>query len=252
MEQVVESKSQSGENSFSNELDLTKCSVLVVDPENEKRSQLVRDLKELGFPYVSETESHDTGIRRSNTKPFTHVIFSTTSQNVPYHTFLQTIVQNSPETIVLPMTATPNPDQVYEALMLGARGFIVYPCKKEDLHRLFELSAREELALAVELQNLDRNKVLASLVSSGLDDLAQALKKARGKSTKEIQALTEQFKSSASMARNFCQGGDEELLKVISEHMIKQSFKIPTRLGKLRRHIAAKRKTGNGEKKETK
>lgn len=227
---------------FSQELDAAKCAVLVVDPDNVARAQVVRHLKELGFSYVSETDSHDTGLRRLQNKKFTHVIFSTVSSSIHYHDFLRTIVQNEPDVITLPMAPAPNPDQVYEAIMLGARGFIVVPCEKEALQRLFELSAREELALATELQNLDRNKVLASLMCSGLDDIAEALRKSRGKVTKDIQGLTDHFRSQSKMARSFCQGGEETLLRVIEEHLIKQSFKIPTRLGKIRRKMAEKRK----------
>jgi len=219
-----------------------QCAILVVDPDTTARLKIVNQLKEIGFTYVSETESHDTGLRRLTTKPYTHVVFSTVSNNIHYHDFLRTAVSTSPETIPLPMASTPNPDQVYEAIMLGARGFIVVPCEKDALERLFELSVREELALGAELQNLDRNKVLASLMCSGLDDLAEALRKSRGRSTKDIEALSEHFRNQSRMARSFCTGGEEELLRVVSEHLIKQSFKEPSRLGKLRRRIAAKRK----------
>ncbi len=228
-----------------------KCSILVIEPDNTLRNQIVQNLKEIGFTYVSETESHDTGLRRVEGKGFNYVLFSTISNNILYHDFLRTVVANNKDTITLPMARNPSPDQVYEAIMLGARGFVVVPCQKTALAQLFELSAREELALATELQDLDRNKVLVSLMSSGLDDLANALKKSRKKKTKELDILDEHFKSSVKMARSFCQGGEQELLKVIEDHMIKQSLKIPSHLGNLRKKIAQKRmaaKAGKDEK----
>lgn len=223
-----------------------QCSILVVEPDNDLRFKVVDSLKSIGFTYVSETDSHDTGLRRVAGKSFTYVLFSTISNNVHYHDFLRTIVTENPDTISLPMGKNPTPDQVYEAIMLGARGFVVFPCEKDALEQLFQLSAREELALASELQDLDRNKVLVSLITSGLDDLADALKKARNKKSKEVEVLSDHFHSSAKMARNFCKGGEQELLKVIEDHMIKQGNKIPTRLGKLRKKIASLRKEKEG------
>jgi two-component system chemotaxis response regulator CheY len=225
------------------EAEKRRASVLVAEPDLGERHCLKTALGALGFGTVCDAATHLQALDRLAERAVTHVIFDARKTNMPPKDFLGKVLEMDPKIIALPASGQPDVDDVFDLLILGARGYLVKPFTAETLDQALVMATKgDPLADAVR-EAEDRNQALSAIMVSSLDRLATLARQARQFETarRDVPKAAAVFERSADLARTFARGGPDALLESLQELCIERGNGPASRLGRLRRQLREKR-----------
>lgn len=227
------------------DVERAKASVLVVETDPNERQNLRNALKTLGFGQFTDAPNHATALEKLRDRNCTHVIFDAKKSNMTAKEFLQKLFEMSPKVIAIPSSFEPNVDDVFDLLILGAKGYLVKPLTVDSLECAVSNATKGEPMSQAVLQARDRNEALVAIMMTSLDKVATILRQAEKFETakREIPRALRGFKTSAELAKTFAKGGNEGLIEAMEKFCIERSKGPATRLGRLRQRL----KTGRAD-----
>jgi len=232
------------EDPFLSGAEKSRCNVLVIDSDPNERNQLRGMLQSLGYGAVSEASDHMGALRRLRERTFTHIIFTAEKTSMNSHEFVKRVLHLEPQTILIASIVATLGEQVFELLQDGAKGFLAMPCTPETLDESIASASKGEPIADSILHAPDRNRALASMVSSSLDKAALAQREVilNRKSQKDISGIMEKFKRSVKVAWTLAKGGPTEMGKGLESFLLERSNSPSTKLGRIRKRLQDRRK----------
>ncbi len=142
------------------------ANILVVDDEGANRYSVSKTLQRVGY-MVSEAGSGEEALEVMNKQPFDVVLTDIRMPGLDGVELLRRIKDESPDIIVILMTAYASLGTAVEALRLGAHDYLIKPSSSQDI--------RQSVARGVErAQNLKRRRALLDAIRSDVFELVRA------------------------------------------------------------------------------
>jgi DNA-binding NarL/FixJ family response regulator len=215
------------------------ASVLVIEADPNHRAAMRNALKDLGFGGFSDVSNHATGLERIQDRKFTHIVFDAKATNMPPKEFLAKVLEMEEEAVCIPASFEPNVDDVFDMLIMGARGFLVKPFTIESVNASINTATKGEPIADTIKHAKDRNEALVAVVMSSLDKAATLLRQSRQFETArvEIPRAMVHLRRCAELAQTFAKDGDEGLIEAIEKFCLERSKGPASRLGRLRKRL---------------
>lgn len=220
-----------------------RASVLIVEPDSQERSNLRTALKSLGYGAFTDVAAHAQAFEKLQERKITHVLFDAKKTNMPPTEFLQKLLETDNKIVAIPSSYDPNVDDVFDLLIMGARGFLVKPFTVGTLERSIVTASKGDPMPDVVLNAKDRNEALVAIMMGSLDKAATIMRQAQQFETakREIPRAMASLRRSAELAQTFCKGGEDGLRDAMEKFCIERSKGPATRLGRLRKRLNTKR-----------
>jgi DNA-binding NarL/FixJ family response regulator len=220
----------------------TQC-MLIVEPEAVDRNHLRTTLKALGFGTVVDSPTHLAALEKFEGRKFTHVIFDAKKSNYPMKEWLTQVFEISPRIIAIPASANPSVDDVFDLLVIGARGYLVKPFTFDSIEQAVLMATKGEPIAEAVLQAKDRNEALVAIMLSSLDKLATTYRQSLQFETaaRELPRAMSALRRASDLAHTFAKGGEEGLIETLERFSIAKSHGPASRLGRLRKKLSSNR-----------
>lgn len=220
-----------------------KASVLIVETEPNDRNNMRTAIKNLGYGGVSDVPNHMAAIEKIQGRRFTHIIFDAKKTNMPTQEFLKKVLEIDSQTIAIPSSYQPNVDDVFDLLIMGARGYLCKPFTADTLELAIAMATKGDPISDAVLQAKDRNEALVAIMMSSLDKTATIMRQAQQFETakREIPKALGTLRRSAELAKTFAKGGEDGLIEAMEKFCIERSKGPATRLGRLRKRLKTTR-----------
>lgn len=230
-----------------------KASIMIVESDVMDRNNMRTALKALGYGGLSDAPNHAAALEKMNERKFTHVIFEAKKTNMPARDFLSKVFESYPDTICIPSSHEPNVDDVFDLLIIGAKGYLCKPFTIDTVEQAIIAATKGEPISEAVLQAKDRNEALVAIMMSSLDKAATLLRQAEQFETakREVPKAIGVLRRSADLARTFAKGGEEALLDAMERFCIERSKGPATRLGRLRKRLKGGRNETEGDAAES-
>lgn len=220
-----------------------KCTILIVDSNQSERESLRSCLRNSGYNSVSEAPSHAAALEKLQTRRFSHIIFEAKRTNMPPREFIQTVFRGDDKVICIAASHDPQVDDVFELMILGARGYLVKPYTLENVEQSIAFATKGEPISDAIINAKDRNEALISIVMASLDKTSSLLRQAAKFETakRELPKSMGAFRRAVDLAKTFAKGGEDELLAVLERMCLERSQGPATKLGRLRKRLHVNR-----------
>lgn len=225
-------------------LERNRLCVLVVEPDALERNNLRAALKGIGCGGIGDAPSHAAAIERLEQRKFTHIVFDAKKTNFPVKDWLKKVLEMDPTMVAIPSSREPNVDDVFDLLIMGAKGYLCKPFTYDSVEAAIAMATKGEPISEAVLNAKDRNEALVAVMMATLDKAATVMRQAYQFETakRELPRILGTLRRSADLARTFAKGGDQGLLDSLEKFCIERSKGPATRLGRLRKRL----KTGRG------
>lgn len=229
-----------------------RSTVLVVESDASERNNFRTCLRQLGYGGIADAPNHATALERMGERPVTHVIFEAKKTNMPPKEFLQKVLQFSNSLICIPSSHEPNVDDVFDLLVMGARGYLSKPFTVDSVEQAIVNATKGEPISQAVLQAKDRNEALVAIMMGSLDKTAMILRQALKFETakRELPRAMSSLRRSAELAKTFCKDGEEGLILALEKFCIDRSKGPATRLGRLRKKLKTTRVKEDGSEED--
>lgn len=220
-------------------------SILLVEPEPTDRNLMRTMLKGLGFTSIIESPNHLASLEKFEGRKFTHIIFDAKKGNYPVRDWFTQVIEFAPSIIAIPSSANPSVDDVFELLLLGARGYLVKPFTRDTLDLSVVMATKGEPIADCVKQAKDRNEALVAIMMSSLDRLATVQRQASQFETarREVPRAQAALRRAQDLALTFAKGGEDGLIRALERFCVEKSRGPATRLGRLRKRLSTTRAT---------
>ena len=200
-------------------------------------------LNGLGYPNVYEAPNHLLALKKFEERKITHVIFEAKKTNMPVTEFVTKVLSIDDDVICIPASSDPSVDDVFNLLIIGARGYIVKPFTPDGLDVAMVMATKGEPISESILFAKDRNQALAALVMTSFSKLATIMRQAEQFETakREVPKKMLAFQRAIDIARTFAAGGDNNLTESIIELCCERGDGPASRLGRIRKRLEAKK-----------
>lgn len=224
-------------------IERNRACVLVVEPDPVDRNNMRSALKNLGFGGISDVANHMGALEKLEQRKFSHVLFDAKPTNMPVREFLQKILQACPNAVCIPASFEPSVDDVFDLLILGAKGYLVKPFTADSLDIAVVNATKGEPISGVVLNAKDRNEALVAIMMQSLDQAATIMRQAQQFETaqRELPRAMNKFRRASELAHTFAKGGQEGLLTALEKFCIERSKGPATKLGRLRKKLRSQR-----------
>jgi len=221
------------------------ATVLVVETEQAERQNMRSALKSLGFGAFTDVPTHLAAFEKMQERRITHIIFDARKTNMPPSDFVKKALEYDENVVLIPSSHEPNLDDVFELLVLGAKGYLCKPFTADSVEAAIANATKgEPIAESVKMAK-DRNEALVAIMMGGLDRMATVLRQATKFETakREIPRMMRAFRGSTDLAKTFAKGGDDALVEAIQKFCLERGNGPATRLGRLRKKLNTTRAT---------
>jgi DNA-binding NtrC family response regulator len=200
-------------------------------------------LKSLGYGGIADAPTHNAALEKFNDRKFTHVIFDAKRTNYPMRDWLTKVFEIDHDIVAIPSSANPSVDDVFDLLVVGAKGYLVKPFTMDTVEQAILMATKGEPIAEAVLNAKDRNEALVAIMMSSLDRLATTFRQAQQFETakRELPRMMAGLRRSAELAHTFAKGGEEGLLEALEKFCIERSKGPATRLGRLRKRLSTNR-----------
>lgn len=221
----------------------SRASLLVVETDPNDRNLIRTVLKSLGYGAFTDVPNHSAAIEKFQERKITHIIFDARKTNIPTKDFLAKILEMDRSVIAIPSSHDPNIDEVFDLLVMGARGYLVKPFTIDTVEIGIAMATKGEPMSDAVLNAKDRNEALVAIMMGSLDKAATTLRQATQFETakRDIPKAFSSLRRSAELAKTFCKGGDEGLLTALEKFCLERSQGPATKLGRLRKRLSTVR-----------
>jgi DNA-binding NarL/FixJ family response regulator len=200
-------------------------------------------LKGLGFTAITESPNHLASLEKFEGRKFTHIIFDAKKGNYPIRDWFTQIIEIAPTIIAIPTSPNPSVDDVFELLLLGAKGYLVKPFTRDTLDLSVVMATKGEPIADCVKQAKDRNEALVAIMMSSLDRLATVQRQASQFETarREVPRAQAALRRAQDLALTFAKGGEDGLIRALERFCVEKSRGPATRLGRLRKRLSTTR-----------
>jgi len=214
-------------------------SFMIIESDTLERNNLRTALRSLGFGTLSDAPNHAAALEKLDERRFTHVIFEAKKTNMPAKEFLGKVFEGYPDIVAIPSSYEPNVDDVFDLLIMGAKGYLCKPFTVETVDQAVLSATKGDPIADAVLQAKDRNEALVAICMASLDKVATLMRQSYQFDTakREIPKAMVTLYRSADLAKTFAKGGDEGLLEALERFCIERSKGPATKLGRLRKRI---------------
>jgi DNA-binding NarL/FixJ family response regulator len=215
------------------------ASILIVETEAGDRSNLRTALKNLAFATLADAPNHLAALEKFNDRKFTHLIFDAKKTNYPIKEWLQKIMEISPGIIAIATSSNPSIDDVFDLLVVGAKGYLVKPFTFDSVDQAVLSATKGEPFSDAVLNAKDRNEALVAIMMSSLDKFATIYRQSQQFETakRELPRAMGALKRSSDLAQTFAKGGVEGLIEALERFCIERSKGPASKLGRLRKRL---------------
>ncbi len=233
----------SGNKDLFSQIERASSSILIVEPDPAERNLLRATMKRLGFGRVSEATNHLSSLDKFEGRKFTHIIFDAKKDNYPVQEWFSEVIDIAPEIIAIPSSANPSVDDVFELLVLGAKGYLVKPFTRETVEASVCLATKGEPIPDIIKTAKDRNEALVAIMMTSLDRLATVQRQAKQFQTaqRELGRAESALRQASELAHIFAKGGDQGLVEALERFCVEKCRGPATRLGRLRKRLSSSR-----------
>lgn len=232
-----------GRNDLFSDLERASSSVLIVEPNPAERSLLRTTMKRLGFGGVSEAANHLTSLDKFEGRKFTHIIFDAKKDKYPVQEWFSEVIDIAPSIVAIPTSADPSVDDVFELLVLGAKGYLVKPFTRDTVEAAIALATKGDPIPDIIKTAKDRNEALVAIMMTSLDRLATVQRQAKQFQTaqRELAKAEAALRQASELAHIFAKGGDDGLVEALERFAVDKCRGPATRLGRLRKRLSTTR-----------
>ena len=236
-----------------NDKERQAISIMIVDPDQSMRNVLRGILTTLGFGGISDAPDNVTALQKFEQREFTHVIFDCKSNKTTSREFLTKLFEYDEDIVAIPTSFEPSVDDVFDLLVLGARGYLVKPANEESVEDAIVMATKAEPLSDAILNARDRNEALVSLIMTNVDKMATIMRQSKQFETakRELARAKLAFKRSVDIAIHFAKGGPEQLLEKIVEFSVQRGEGPASKLGRARKRRGVKKKKDDAPTKES-
>ncbi|MCO6431787.1 MAG: hypothetical protein J5J00_13090 [Deltaproteobacteria bacterium] len=219
--------------------DRSRACILIVESDSNDRNNMRIALKSLGYGGLSDAPNHAAALERMTQRKFTHIIFEAKRTNMPAKEFLHKVFEGDDTIIAIPSSYEPNVDDVFDLLIMGAKGYLVKPFTSETVEQAVAMATKGEPMSDAVLTAKDRNEALVAIMMASLDKAATILRQAQQFETarREIPRALVHLRRSAELAKTFAKGGESALMDALEKFCIERSKGPATKLGRLRKRL---------------
>ena len=223
-----------------------KATILIVDSDANDRNNMRQAFKTLGYGGFSDVPTHAQAIERMQQRPYSHIVFEAKKTNMPAKDFLQKILEMDARTVCIPSSYEPNVDDVFDLLIMGARGYLVKPFTADTVEIAIVNATKGEPMSSAVLNAKDRNEALMAILMGSLDKAATLIRQSYQFETakRELPRVLSHLRQSAELARMFSKGGEEGMIEAMEKFCVERSKGPATRLGRLRKRLRTTRAPG--------
>ena len=220
-------------------------SILVVEPDPTDRNLLRTTLKGLGFTSIAESPNHLASLEKFEGRKFSHIIFDAKKGNYPMKEWFTQVMEIAPHIVAIPSSVNPNVDDVFELLLLGAKGYLVKPFTRDTLDVAVVMATKGEPIPDCVKQARDRNEALVAIMMNSLDRLATVHRQSKQFETaqRELPRAQAALRRASDLALTFAKGGEDGLVHALERFCVEKSRGPATRLGRLRKRLSTTRVT---------
>jgi DNA-binding NarL/FixJ family response regulator len=215
------------------------ASVLIVETDAGERSNMRTALKNLDFGAIADAPNHLAALEKFNDRKFSHVIFDAKKTNYPMKEWLQKVFEICPGIIAIPTSSNPSIDDVFDLLVVGAKGYLVKPYTFESVDQAVMMATKGEPISDAVLNAKDRNEALVAIMMSSLDKFATIYRQSQQFETakRELPRAMAMVKRSSDLAHTFAKGGADGLLEALEKFCLERSKGPASKLGRLRKRL---------------
>lgn len=215
------------------------AAVLVVETEAGDRNNMRTALKTLAYGTIVDAPNHLAALEKFNDRKFTHLIFDAKKTNYPMKEWLQKVFEMSPGIVAIPTSSNPSIDDVFDLLVVGAKGYLVKPFTFDTVDQAVLMATKGEPIADAVLNARDRNEALVAIMMSSLDKFATIYRQSQQFETakRELPRAMAMLKRSADLAQTFAKGGVEGLIEALERFCIERSKGPASKLGRLRKRL---------------
>jgi DNA-binding NarL/FixJ family response regulator len=226
-----------------------KATILIVDSDPNDRNNLRQAFKTLGYGGFSDVPTHAQAVERMQQRPFSHIIFESKKTNMPPKEFLQKILEMDARTVCIPASYEPNVDDVFDLLIMGAKGYLVKPFTADTVEIAMVNATKGEPMASAVLHAKDRNEALVAILMGSVDKAATLIRQSYQFETakRELPRALAHMRQSAELTRMFSKGGEEGMIEAMEKFCVERSKGPATRLGRLRKRLKTNRVPGEDE-----
>jgi DNA-binding NtrC family response regulator len=219
------------------------ANILLIEPDPVERNNFRTAIKQLGFGGMSDCPNHMSAFEKLEQRHFSHVIFAARDTNMPVKEFLKKVIEGKPGMICIPASNQPSVDEVFDLLIMGAKGYLVKPFTIDSLDVAIVNATKGEPMSEAVLKAKDRNGALVAIMMHSLDKYATTMRQAQQFETaaRELPKNLSSFRRAAELAATFAKDGSDGLLASIEEFCVERSKGPASRLGRLRKRLQNKR-----------
>lgn len=216
-----------------------QSSILIVEPDPNVRNNIRHTIKSLGFGTISDAVTHGQALERLRERRYSYVLFDAKKTNVSPMDFLTQLLGQDEHTMAIPMSEFPRVDDVFELLVIGAKGFLAKPFTMHSIDECLVWALKGEPIAEVVLQAKNRNEALVAVMMTALDEVNVLIRQSKEFDTakRELPKAIHRLRRSSEMAKTFCKGTDDDLLSSISEFCLARGEGPASRLGRLRKRL---------------
>lgn len=220
-----------------------RATVLIVEADPNDRNNMRTALKSLGYGGIADAPNHAAALERFSQRKITHVIFDAKKTTMPPSDFIKKVFEIDPTIIAIPSSSDPSVDDVFNLLVLGARGYLVKPFTMDSVEEAIVMASKGEPIAEAVLQAKDRNEALVAIVMGALDKCATIMRQAQKFETaqRELPRLLAHFGRSMELAKTFAKDGETGLHAALEKFCIERSKGPASRLGRLRKRLRTSR-----------
>jgi DNA-binding NarL/FixJ family response regulator len=221
----------------------TRSSVLIVETDPLERNNMRTTLKALGYGGIADAPTHQGALDKFSDRKFTHIIFDAKKTNYPMKDWLLKVFELDSDLIAIPSSSNPSVDDVFDLLVIGARGYLCKPFTIDTVEQAILMATKGEPIAEAVLQARDRNEALVAIMMSSLDRFATTFRQAQQFETakRELPRMMSGLKRASELAHTFAKGGEPGLLEALERFCIERSKGPATRLGRPRKRLSTTR-----------
>jgi DNA-binding NarL/FixJ family response regulator len=221
------------------------ASILVIETDAQDRTNLKTALKQVAFGNITDAPNHLAGLEKFNDRKFTHVIFDAKKTNYPMRDWLSKVFELCPNIIAIPASGSPSVDDVFDLLVIGAKGYLVKPFTFDTVDQAVVMATKGEPISEAVLKARDRNDALVAIMMSSLDKFSTIYRQSQQFETakRELPRAMAILKRAADLAHTFAKGGEDGLLEALERFCIERSKGPASKLGRLRKRLTNTRST---------
>lgn len=220
--------------------------ILIVDGDTSVRHTMRQSLLSLGYNTIFDAPDPALALQKLEEAdpPFTHVIFESKNTRMPGRDFLISVLEVDKDIIVIPSAYDPTVDDVFDLLIVGARGYICKPFTTGGIDESIAIASKGEPLSDALSYARSRNEALASVILSSLNKLALIMKQAKKFKTarRELPSRQASFRRAVDLGMTFAKGGPPALRDTLIRLCLQRCESPAAKIGRVRTRTEDKKR----------